>query len=169
MPTNACSSAIEVLAGTTTVTETPVSGFTMTGCSAIPAANLVSCNTGNNSATVTVNPGAVSAETILTVTNEAGGESGGCGQGSSVQITSADATTFSDDGPGSFTVTTCGTPIPALRETGSLPSGVTFIDNGDGTATISGSPVPGSAGSYPFTITADNGSPVYQSFTLTVS
>jgi hypothetical protein len=34
---------------------------------------------------------------------------------------------------------------------------VSFIDNGNGTATISGTPAAGSAGSYPITITASNG------------
>jgi len=57
-----------------------------------------------------------------------------------------------------------------LSESGSLPSGVTFTDNGDGTATLAGTPASGSDGSYPFTITASNGiSPdATQSFTLTV-
>jgi hypothetical protein len=57
-----------------------------------------------------------------------------------------------------------------LSESGSLPSGVSFIDNGDGTATLSGTPVAGSAGTYPIVIAASNGvSPeATQSFTLTV-
>jgi hypothetical protein len=171
VPTNACSPAIEVLAGATTVTETPVAGFSMTGCSAIPAINLVSCNTGSNSATVTVDAGGVSAETILTVTNEVGGSTGGgCSPGTpSLQITSANATTFNEDVAGSFTVTTCGSPTTSLAESGPLPVGVTFSDNGDGTATLAGTPATGTAGSYPLEITADNGSSVNQSFTLTVS
>ena len=44
-----------------------------------------------------------------------------------------------------------------LTETGSLPSGVVFADNGNGTATLSGAPIAGTAGSYPITITAANG------------
>ena len=42
-----------------------------------------------------------------------------------------------------------------LTETGALPPGVTFTDNGDGTATLAGTPTTG--GTYPFTITANNG------------
>ena len=42
----------------------------------------------------------------------------------------------------------------AITETGALPSGVTFTDNGDGTATLAGTPAAGTAGSYPITITA---------------
>ena len=54
---------------------------------------------------------------------------------------------------------------------GALPSGVTFTDNGDGTATLAGTPAAGTSGSYPLTITASNGvSPdATQNFTLTVN
>jgi hypothetical protein len=69
VPTNACSPGIQVPAGNTTVVENPVSGYVMTACSTIPAANLVSCSPGNNSAVVNVIPGGISNETILTVTN----------------------------------------------------------------------------------------------------
>ena len=68
VPPGACSPAIEVAAGSEVVTETPVSGYTMSACSTIPAGR-VSCNPSGNTATVTVDAGAVSAETILTVTN----------------------------------------------------------------------------------------------------
>ena len=70
-----------------------------------------------------------------------------------------------------FQIQTTGVPIPALSETGALPSGVSFTDNGDGTADISGIPAATAAGSYPLTITADNGSgqPATQNFTLTVA
>ena len=55
-------------------------------------------------------------------------------------ITSATSTTFTVGTAGSFTVTTTGFPTPTLSETGALPSGVTFTDNGNGTATLSGTP-----------------------------
>ena len=38
-----------------------------------------------------------------------------------------------------------------------LPTGVTFTDNGDGTATLAGTPAAGTGGSYPLTFTASNG------------
>ena len=71
---------------------------------------------------------------------------------------------------GSVTLAATGTPTPALSETGALPSGVTFADNGDGTATVAGTPAVGAGGSYQLTITAANRvSPsATQSFTLTV-
>jgi hypothetical protein len=51
-----------------------------------------------------------------------------------------------------------------------LPTGVTFHDNGDGTATLAGTPGSGTANSYPITIKAANGTTpnATQSFTLTV-
>ena len=72
-------------------------------------------------------------------------------------ITSADSTTFTTGTAGTFTVTTTGFPTPALTETGALPTGVTFVDNGDGTATLAGTPAAGTGGTYALTITAANG------------
>jgi len=85
-------------------------------------------------------------------------------------ITSANSTTFAAGVAGTFTVTTTGTPTPSLTETGALPSGVTFKDNGNGTATLSGTPATVTTGRYTLTITAHNGvgSDASQSFTLTV-
>jgi hypothetical protein len=53
-------------------------------------------------------------------------------------ITSASAATSNVGAAFSFTVTTTGTPAPALTESGALPTGLTFKDNGNGTATMSG-------------------------------
>lgn len=47
-----------------------------------------------------------------------------------------------------------GYPVPALAESGTLPSGLTFTDHGNGTADIAGTPAAGSSGRYPVTITA---------------
>ena len=85
-------------------------------------------------------------------------------------ITSAAASAFREGTADSFTVTASGLPAPALSETGALPSGVTFTDNGNGTAALAGTPAAGTDGTYPFTITAGNGVGVdaAQSFVLTV-
>ena len=82
-------------------------------------------------------------------------------------ITSADHTTCLVGEACAFRVRSTGLPNPGLSVTsGSLPSGVLFTDNGDGTATISGAPT--TAGTYTFTITAANGvgSAANQTFTL---
>jgi hypothetical protein len=85
-------------------------------------------------------------------------------------ITSANGTTFTTSGAGSFMLVSTGTPTASLSESGALPNGVSFVDNGDGTGTLSGTPAAGSGGSYPITFGAGNGvgSPASQSFTLTV-
>lgn len=84
-------------------------------------------------------------------------------------ITSASSTTFIESTGDSFTVTTTGFPTPAISESGTLPPGVTFVDNGNGTATLAGTPT--GTGTFSITITANSGvSPnATQSFTLTVN
>ena len=85
-------------------------------------------------------------------------------------ITSASSVNFTIDEDNAFIITATGVPIPALECTGTLPSGVSFTDNGNGTATLAGTPPAGSAGVYNLTITASNGvlPNATQSFTLTV-
>lgn len=87
------------------------------------------------------------------------------------KITSADSAKFLLGSAASFTVQTTGNPQPALTETGDLPAGVTFTDNGDGTATLAGTPDAGTQGSYPLSITASNGvdPAAVQAFTLHVN
>ena len=72
--------------------------------------------------------------------------------GAAPVITSPDTATFPVGTPSSFTVTSTCDPAALLSVAGTLPNGVTFVDNGNGTGTISGSPTQG--GTYTFTITA---------------
>ncbi len=74
--------------------------------------------------------------------------------GTAPAITSANTASTGMRTPFSFTVTTTGNPTTSLSETGDLPSGITFTDNGDGTATIAGEAPAGSDGDYPITIDA---------------
>ena len=85
-------------------------------------------------------------------------------------ITTASSTTFTVGTAGTFTVTASGYPTATLGESGAMPSGVSFTNNGNGTATLAGTPASGTAASYPITFTASNGvNPnATQSFTLTV-
>jgi len=85
-------------------------------------------------------------------------------------ITGAGSTTFRVGQAGSFRIDATGTPTPAITEVGALPAGVTFVDNGNGTATLAGTPAAGAAGVYHLTIIAANGvgNAVTEDFTLDV-
>jgi PKD repeat protein len=72
--------------------------------------------------------------------------------------------------PLSLTVRATGYPPPALAESGPLPGGLSFTDNGNGTAVIAGTPAAGGGGRYPITITATNTSgTATRHFTVVVS
>lgn len=57
--------------------------------------------------------------------------------------------------PASVVLHTVGYPAPGIGLDGDLPPGLGFVDNGDGTATIYGTPIAGSADA-PITLTAIN-------------
>ena len=73
-------------------------------------------------------------------------------------ITSGSTNVFQEGVAGNFTVASTGAPTASLSESGALPDGVTFTDNGDGTATLAGTPSAGNEGRYPIMITAATGS-----------
>jgi len=63
------------------------------------------------------------------------------GVNQSPTITSSASVTFVVGAPGSFQVTSTGNPIPNIAISGAtLPTGVSFKNNGDGTGTLSGTP-----------------------------
>jgi uncharacterized protein YjbI with pentapeptide repeats len=86
-------------------------------------------------------------------------------------ITSAASTTFTAGSAGTATVAATGYPTPSIFEAGALPAGVTLTDNGNGSATLAGTPASGSGGVYPITVTAANGikPDATQSYTLTIN
>jgi large repetitive protein len=88
--------------------------------------------------------------------------------GKAPTISSAKTATFSVGNAGSFTVTTTGFPSATFTESGALPSGVTFNMS---TGVLSGTPNPGSGGTYHLKFTASNGfgAAASQNFTLTVN
>ena len=67
-------------------------------------------------------------------------------------ITSDASTSFTVGTAGTFTITTTGSPTPTLTLDGAQPAWLSFVDNTDGTATLSGTPDPGSDLTYSFTI-----------------
>ncbi len=93
--------------------------------------------------------------------------------GSGLAFTSATSATGNVGQPFSFTVMTSGSPPPSLSvASGTLPAGLTFTSNGDGTGTLGGTIDPNAAlGSVALTFKAINGvnSPITQAFTLDVA
>jgi hypothetical protein len=85
-------------------------------------------------------------------------------------IISANAASSIVGAPFTTTIYTTGEPAAAMSETGNLPAGLTFVDNGNGTATIAGTAAAKSGGTYPIIISASNASgTATQAFTLTNS
>ena len=163
-------------AGTFTVTTTGTPTPTLTETGTLPSGVTFTDN-GNGTATLAGTPAAGTAGTYpITITAQQRSgpnatQSFTLTVNQAPAITSANSTTFTVGTAGTFTVTTTGSPTPPSTETGALPSGVTFTDNGNGTATLSGTPASGTSGTFPLTITASNGvgSPANQAFTLTVN
>jgi hypothetical protein len=164
-------------AGTFTVTTAGNPAPAITSSGALPTGVTFTDN-GDGTATLAGTPGAATGGTYPLTFTANNGVGPAVVQNftltieQAVTFTSAAATTFTTGAAGSFTVTTTGFPVPTLTRGGvSLPTGVTFVDNGDGTGTLSGTPAAGTNGPYALTFTADNGvgAPVVQAFTLTVS
>ena len=157
---------------TVTTTGAPAPALTESG--ALPGGVTFTDN-GDGTATISGTPAASSGGSypiLITATNSAGGVSSTLTltNAQAPSITSPSATTFTATMAGSYTVTTTGYPAATITETGPLPGGLSFADNGNGTATISGTPASGTPGSYPVTISATNvsGSTATLALTITV-
>ena len=131
----------------------------------------------NSSCTVSVNITATSYGLKTNITGPVSSTNGGTGTTSNTAtlsvgqppaFTSANNATFTIGVPGSFTVTTSGAPTPSITESGHLPTGLTFVDNGNGTGTLSGTPLVFIGGDFNISFTAQNGvgSPAVQPFTI---
>ncbi len=163
-------------AGSFTVNAT---GFPIAALSAVGAlpGTVTFHDNGNNTATISGTPTGAAASYPITITAN-NGVSPNATQNFTLNvvlvqapaITSANNVTYTVGVNSTFNVTTTGSPTAALSKLGSLPSGVNFTDNGNGTASIAGTPGAGTTGSFPITITANNGvAPnASQSFTLNV-
>jgi PKD repeat protein len=160
---------------TVTTTGSPTTTYTtsVTHTGALPS-GISFNNLGNGTATISGTPTSASGGTYaltLTAKNSAGTttQSFVLTVQAGSTITSAATATATDGSAFNFTVKTSGSPTPAMSETGALPSGITFTGNGNGTATLAGTPGLDQGGVYKVTFTAANtfGS-VTQSFTLSV-
>ncbi|MBV8732281.1 MAG: immunoglobulin domain-containing protein, partial [Acidobacteriia bacterium] len=85
-------------------------------------------------------------------------------------IISSSGTSFVEGTPSNFAVVTTYWPTPALSVTGTLPAGIVFKDQGNGTAILGGTPAAGTQGIYNLIFRATNGIAVdvTQNFILTV-
>jgi P pilus assembly chaperone PapD len=159
-------------AGTFTITTTGTPGATVSESGTLPQGVTFSAG-ANGTATLSGNPAAGTGGSYPVTLTAHNGVSPDATQNFTLTIneapaiTSADSTSFGSGATGTFTVTTSGNPHPSLSETGDLPSGVTFTDNGDGTATLKGSTT--ASGTYHLSITASSSAgTANQAFTLTI-
>src|SRR5207248_2131556 len=163
-------------AGTFSVTTTGTPTPTLTETGTLPS-GVTFVDNHNGTATLAGTPAAATGKTYSLTFAASNGIGSPASQtftltvNQAPAITSPNSTTFNVGASASFTVLTTGFPTPSLTETGTLPSGVTFKDNGNGTATLSGTPAAGTAATYTLTFTATNGigTPATQNFTLTVT
>jgi hypothetical protein len=89
------------------------------------------------------------------------------------RFASADTATATVGTPFSFSVLTSALPVPTIKKLRKLPPGLHFVENGNGTATLSGTPSDQSTGTYKlrFRATVKSGTTRYvatQPFTLVV-
>jgi prepilin-type N-terminal cleavage/methylation domain-containing protein len=150
----------------------PVPYGTVGACGA--ASTNVSGSTTLPAATTTSAPLATTTSTTLasTTTTSAATTTTSAATTTTAQVptsfTSATSAIFTIGSSGTFSFTTSGSPVATLRESGSLPPGVTFVPNSSGGATLSGTPRSG-PGNHRLTIWASNGKKtITQSFTLVV-
>lgn|GEM_PF-4712488 len=107
----------------------------------------------------------VSGPTVVFLNNEST-------NGQAPAITSAASAMLTVNEAANFTITTTGSPaVTSVVEKGALPDGITFKENANGKFKLIGTPLPGSAATYPISFVAKNGvTPnAKQTFTLTVN
>lgn len=98
------------------------------------------------------------------------GQQGAQPAGEAPSLTSPPGATFTAGTTQSMDIVAAGSPAPVITESGALPPGISFAAGVDGTATMAGAPELGTAGTYPVTLTAENGvgPGAVQTFTLTI-
>ncbi|MDT4921083.1 MAG: hypothetical protein QOI15_1985 [Pseudonocardiales bacterium] len=144
-------------------------GFTTTGqpvptlsASGLPA-GLSLVSTGSGTAKITGTPANGTGgeyDATVTATNGVGSDAS-----TTVHVVVKEAPEITGPAAARFVTGTSSTigfsadgyPQATLTKSGTLPPGVTFVDNGNGTATLAGSAATGSDGTYNITITASNG------------
>ena len=159
-----------------TTTGTPTPAITLASGSTLPSG--VTLTDNKNGTATLAGTSSVAAGTYKFTIQAANGVTPNATQAFTLTVTKAPAfTSAASDTVASgtaftYSVTTTGTPTPAitLASGSSLPKGVTLTDNKNGTATLAGTSSV-AAGTYKFSIQAANGvTPnATQAFTLTVT
>ncbi|GAA4807278.1 hypothetical protein GCM10025786_08680 [Nocardioides caeni] len=147
-------------AATATTTGSPQPTLAATG---VPA-GLTFTDNGDGTGTLAGTPAAGTGG-VHTVTVTASNEAGQAGAEIEVEIAEApslsgpSASTYTVGEPGGPDVfeQTGGHPVATLSTDSDLPAGVELTDNGDGTATLAGTPAPTTGGEYDITVTGSNG------------
>jgi hypothetical protein len=168
-------------AGSATGTKgTPFSFTVTTNCNPIPSISAATTDgvslTDNHNGTATL-AGTPTSGGVYAVTILASSFLGITAQNFSLTVlqapafTSAKTLTETTGTAFSFTVKTSGYPAPAITavSTPPLPSGVTLIDQGNGTAILSGTAPVGTSGAYVIALSASNGVNPPGTQTLTLS
>ncbi len=173
---------VGTLASFTVRTYPPVPAATLSFTGTLPS-NFTFTDNGDGTATISGNAPAGSEGSYPINISASNGTPPNAGQSFTITvqdappalqapiITSDASTSFTVGTAGTFTITTNGSPTPTITLDGPQPAWLSFVDNTDGTATLSGTPDTGSDLAYTFTITARNGvSPVAtQDFTLRIT
>lgn len=144
----------------------------MTEAGALPQ-GLTWTDNGNGTATLAGTPG-VGQGGVYHLTFTASNTGGTATQNFTLTVDQAPAITSASSDTAThgkamtaFTFTSTGYPVPNVTHTGTI-RGLTYTNNGNGTATLAGTPT--TAGTYTLTITAKNSvGTATQTFTLTVS
>ena len=136
------------VAGTYTVTTTGYPAPTVTESGALPTGLSFDAGTpSTTAATISGTPASGTAGTYpvtLSATNISGSTSTldltvtvGSAAAPTIVLPAAD---FTLNTSGAVAITTTGSPTPAITESGAMPAGLSFADEGNGTALISGTP-----------------------------
>ncbi len=153
------------------VTTTGYPAATITRSGTLPAGVTLTAG-GNGTATLTGTPSASMAGRSFSITFTATNSAGSTRQTFALNIarapsfTSGTRATALTNRSFTYTVRATASPVVSITMSGALPTGLTFADNHNGSARITGTPATGTARTYTLVFTARN---IYGSATRTLT